>query len=149
MKSWRAEVSVTPGRRLDIIDLTDDLRRAVKDAGVTEGFVLAYCPHTTATLLLNELEDGALEDLRRRLDELVPDGLYYAHDDLERRTQNLQEGHERANGRSHVVHMLLGGSSQAIPVEAGEPALGRWQRLLLLELDEPKPRTVGLRVYGE
>jgi thiamine phosphate synthase YjbQ (UPF0047 family) len=45
--------------------------------------------------------------------------------------------------------MLLGGSSHAIPVEAGEPALGRWQRLLLLELDEPKQRTVSLRVYGE
>ena len=149
MKSWRVEVTVTPTRRLDVVDVTDDLRRAVKDAGVTEGFVLAFCPHTTSTLLLNEMEDGALVDLRRRLEDLVPDGVYYAHDDLERRTQNLQEGHERANGRSHVTHMLLGGSSHAIPVEAGEPALGRWQRLLLLELDEPKQRTVSLRVYGE
>lgn len=149
MRTWRSSVDVTPVRRLDAVDLTDDLRRAVKDAGVTEGFVLAFCPHTTATLILNELEDGALDDLRRRLDELVPGGQYYAHDDLERRTQNLQEGHERANGRSHVAHMLLGGASLTVPVEAGEPALGRWQRLLLLELDEPKSRVVELRVYGE
>jgi secondary thiamine-phosphate synthase enzyme len=132
---------------LDVVDLTDDLRRAVKDSGVTEGFAVAFCPHTTCTLLLNEWEEGAIEDLRRRLNELVPE-TYYAHDDLERRTRNLQEGHERANGRSHVSHMLLGGVSHAIPVEAGEPALGRWQRLLLLELDESRERLVNLRVYG-
>jgi thiamine phosphate synthase YjbQ (UPF0047 family) len=83
------------------------------------------------------------------VEDLIPQGIYYAHDDLERRTQNLQEGHERANGRSHVTQMLLGGSSHAIPVAAGEPLLGRWQRLLLLELDEPKERTVLFHVFGE
>jgi secondary thiamine-phosphate synthase enzyme len=146
MRVWRTDLVVLPGGRLDVVDLTDDLRRAVKDSGVTEGFAVAYCPHTTCTLLINEMEEGAVEDLRARLDELIPE-TYYAHDDLERRTQNLQEGHERANGRSHVAHMVLGGASQAIPVEAGEPILGRWQRLLLMELDEPRERTVNLRVY--
>lgn len=149
MRTEHRRLVVQPTARLDVVDLTDEVRAAVKDAGVTEGFVLAFCPHTTCTLLLNELEDGALEDLRRRLDDLVPGGIYYAHDDLQRRTQNLQEGHERANGRSHVAHMLLGGASHAIPVEAGEPAFGPWQRLLLLELDESKERAVELRVFGE
>jgi secondary thiamine-phosphate synthase enzyme len=149
MKRWGCDVEILPAARLAVIDLSDELRRAVKDSGVTEGFALAFCPHTTCTLLLNEWEDGALEDLRSRLDALVPGEGYYAHDDLERRTQNLQEGHERANGRSHVAHMLLGGASHAIPVEAGEPALGRWQRLLLVELDEPKERRVSFQVYGE
>jgi secondary thiamine-phosphate synthase enzyme len=147
VKVWRTDLPVRSGGRLDVVDLTDDVRRAVKDSGVTEGFAIAFCPHTTCTLLLNEWEEGAIEDLRRRLNELVPE-TYYAHDDLERRTRNLQEGHERANGRSHVSHMLLGGVSHAIPVEAGEPALGRWQRLLLLELDESRERLVNLRVYG-
>jgi secondary thiamine-phosphate synthase enzyme len=149
MKSWRQAVDVALHGRLEAVDLTDELRRAVKDSGITEGFVLAHCPHTTATLLLNEWEEGALDDLRHRLENLVPGGIYYAHDDLERRTRNLQEGHERANGRSHVAQMLLGGASHTIPVEAGEPALGRWQRLLLLELDEPRERRITFRVYGE
>ena len=149
MRTGRSEVRVMPASRLAVVDVTDDLRAAVNDAGVTEGFALAFCPHTTCTLLLNELEDGAVDDLRRRVDQVVPTGIYYAHDDLERRTQNLQEGHERANGRSHVAQMLLGGASHAIPVEGGEPALGRWQRLLLLELDEPRKRVVRFRVYGE
>jgi secondary thiamine-phosphate synthase enzyme len=147
VKIWRTDLPVRSGGRLDVVDLTDDLRRAVKDSGVTEGFAVAFCPHTTCALLLNEWEEGAIEDLRRRLNELIPE-TYYAHDDLERRTQNLQEGHERANGRSHVSQMLLGGASHAIPVEAGEPALGRWQRLLLVELDDTRDRVVNLRVYG-
>ncbi len=122
------KIEVRPEARHAVLDLTDELRKAVKDSGVTDGCAVAFCAHTTSVLLINEC--------------------YYAHDDLERRTQNLQEGHERANGRSHVSAMVLGGASHAIPVGAGEPLLGQWQRLLLLELDEPKERTVVFHVFG-
>ena len=90
-----------------------------------------------------------MADLRSRLGDMVPADVYYAHDDLERRTQNLQEGHERANGRSHVTQMIVGGSSHAIPVAAGEPMFGQWQRLMLLELDEPKERSIVFHVFGD
>ena len=148
MRSSFRNVDVTCEGRLEVVDLTDELRRAVKDAGVTEGCVVAFCAHTTCTLVLNELEDGALEDLRRRLEALVPGDAYYAHDDLERRRQNLEDGHERPNGRAHVAQVLLGGSSHAIPVTNGEPVLGTWQRLLLLELDEPRERRVVFHAFG-
>jgi secondary thiamine-phosphate synthase enzyme len=149
VKSTTETIGVRAGGRLEFIDLTDELRRAIKDSGVTTGCAVAFCAHTTCTLLINEWEEGALADFRTRLDLMVPPDLYYAHDDLDRRTQNLQEGHERANGRSHVSQMLVGGSSHAIPVVAGEPTLGQWQRLLLLELDEPKERSVLFHVFGE
>jgi secondary thiamine-phosphate synthase enzyme len=148
MRSTTSETTVIPDQQLALVDLTDDLKRAIKDAGITEGCAVAFCAHTTCTLLINEWEDGALEDLRARLDSLIPEG-YYIHDDQDRRTQNLQEGHERANGRSHVAQMVLGGSSHAIPVIGGEPALGRWQRLLLLELDEARERRILFHVFGE
>ena len=149
MKSTTTTIELTPAARFDYTDLTDDLRRAVKDAGVTEGMVVAYCPHTTCALLLNEWEEGALADFRRRLEVLVPEETYYAHDDLELRTQNLDEPHERLNGHAHVKGMLLSASSHAIPVTAGEPMLGRWQRLLLVELDEPHDRQIVFHVLGE
>jgi secondary thiamine-phosphate synthase enzyme len=149
MKATTSSIQVMAGKRLEFVDLTDDLRRAIKDSGVTTGCAVAFCSHTTCTLLVNEWEDGALADVQRRLEALVPEDIYYAHDDLERRTQNLQEGHERANGRAHVTQMIVGGSSHAIPVVAGEPAFGQWQRLLLLELDEPKERSVVLHIFGE
>ncbi|TMK82331.1 MAG: YjbQ family protein [Actinobacteria bacterium] len=149
MKSATETVRVNPSSRLAAVDLTDDLRRAIKDAGVTEGCAVAFCAHTTCALLINEWEDGALDDFCRRIDELVPGEVYYAHDDLARRTQNLQEGHERANGRSHVTQMLLGATSHAIPVSGGEPLFGQWQRLILVELDEPKEREVLFHVFGQ
>lgn len=149
MKSTTVTIQVRPERRLEFVDVTDDLRRAIKDSGVTDGCVVAFCAHTTCALMINEWEDGALDDIRRRLAVLVPGDVYYAHDDLDRRTQNLQEGHERANGQAHVTQMLLGATSHAVPVMAGEPALGQWQRLLLLELDEPKERSIVFHVFGE
>ena len=149
MRSATAIVEVEVGNRYGYLDLTDDLRRAIKDSGVTDGAAIAFCAHTTCALLINEWEDGALEDFRQRVRDLVPEDVYYAHDDLDRRTQNLAESHERRNGHSHVKSMLLSATSHAIPVVAGEPAFGRWQRLILFEMDEPKGRQVTFHVFGE
>jgi secondary thiamine-phosphate synthase enzyme len=149
MKTATTSITVRPETRYAFLDLTDDLRRAVKDAGVTDGIAVVFCAHTTCVLLINEWEDGALEDFRDRVTALVPEDVYYAHDDHERRTQNLAESHERENGHSHVKAMLLSATSHAIPVAAGEPAFGRWQRLLLFEMDEPKERRVMFHVFGE
>ncbi|HEX6843695.1 MAG TPA: secondary thiamine-phosphate synthase enzyme YjbQ [Actinomycetota bacterium] len=149
MKSATVPVTVTAPNRYAYVDLTDDLRRAVKDAGVTEGAVIAFCAHTTCALLINEWEDGALHDFRRHLTDLVPhDGVYYAHDDFDIRTQNMHPD-ERKNGHAHVKAMLLSATSHAIPVSAGEPAFGTWQRLIFFEMDEPKERTVTFHVFGE
>jgi secondary thiamine-phosphate synthase enzyme len=149
VKSSTDTIDVRAAGRMEFVDLTDQLHRAIKDSGVTTGCAVVFCSHTTCTLVINEWEDGALADFRGRLEAIVPAGVYYAHDDLDRRTQNLQEGHERDNGRSHVSQMLVGGSSHAIPVIAGEPAFGQWQRLLLVELDEPKDRSVLFHIFGE
>ena len=149
MKAITSELSVTAERALTFLDLTEDLRRAVKDAGVTEGCAVAFCAHTTCALLINEWESGALEDFRRRLASLVPSEEGYLHDDLELRTENVEVAHERPNGRAHVAQMLLGATSHAIPVTGGDPLLGRWQRLLLLELDEPKERRIVFHVFGD
>jgi secondary thiamine-phosphate synthase enzyme len=148
LKTVTTSLTVTPPERYAFVDLTDDLRRAVKDAGITEGLVVAFCAHTTCALLINEWEDGALDDFRRHLTELVPhEGAYYRHDDFELRTQNLHPD-ERRNGHAHVKAMLLSATSHAIPVADGEPSLGTWQRLLFFEMDEPKERTITLQVFG-
>ena len=148
MKSSTTTVEVAAPERYAYVDLTDDLRRAIKDSGVTDGAAIVFCAHTTCALLVNEWEDGALDDFRARVQALVPEDVYYVHDDLELRTQNLEESHERKNGHSHVKAMLLSATSHAIPVVAGEPVFGRWQRLILFEMDDPKERQVVLHVFG-
>ena len=149
MKTAMTTLDVLPAERYSYLDLTEELQRAIKDSGVTDGAAIAFCAHTTCALLINEWEDGALEDFRNRVTSLVPEDGYYAHDDHDRRTQNLAESHERENGHSHVKAMLLSATSHAIPVVAGEPAFGRWQRLLLFEMDEPKEPRVLFHVFGD
>ena len=148
MRSRTTTIEVTASERYGYLDLTDDLRRAIKDSGVTEGCAVVFCAHTTCALLINEWEDGALEDFRRHLNGLVPhEGVYFAHDDFDIRTQNMHED-ERKNGHAHVKAMMLSATSHAIPVVAGEPGFGRWQRLIFIELDEPKERRVTFQVFG-
>jgi len=149
MKSKTISMTVVPPERYAFVDLTENLQRAVKDSGVTEGAAVVYCQHTTTALVINELEDGAARDFHLLVERLVPESVYYAHDDLEIRTQNLDEVEERKNGHSHAKAMLLSATSHSIPVTSGEPMLGRWQRLLLVELDEPKERSVVFHVFGE
>jgi secondary thiamine-phosphate synthase enzyme len=147
MRSEAFAVTVSAERRDGFVDLTDELRRAVKDCGVVTGCAVAYCTHTTCCLLINEWEQGALDDVRRRLADLVPEDHPYAHDDFAQRRDSLQPS-ERKNGRAHVAQMILGGTSQIVPVVEGEAALGAWQRLFLAELDDPKPRRIVFLVFG-
>lgn len=147
MMSETIVVTVRAAARDSYLDVTEHLERAVKDSGVTTGCAVAYCAHTTCGLVVNEWESGALADLSARLKRLVPEDDYYAHDDFSIRTQNMHPG-ERRNGRAHVAQMLLGATSHAIPVAAGEPLLGVWQRLILVELDEPKDRSLLFYVFG-
>jgi secondary thiamine-phosphate synthase enzyme len=149
VNSWTTTIDVPAMGQYSYLDLTEDLQRAIKDSGVTDGAAVAFCAHTTAALLINEWEDGALEDFRKLVRRLVPEDTYYAHDDMGRRTQNLEESHERQNGHCHAKSMLLSATSHTIPVAGGEPMFGRWQRLILFEMDEPKERQVTFHVFGE
>jgi secondary thiamine-phosphate synthase enzyme len=51
------------------------------------------------------------------------------------------------DAHSHIIAMLLG-SSEAIPVVAGEMVIGQWQSILLVDLDGPRDRTVGIQLMG-
>lgn len=142
-----SSITVTAPARRAFVDLTEQLRAAVESSAVVNGVVFAFCAHTTCSLAINEWEDGAHYDLQQTLDELVPTGRYYRHDDLDLRTQNLQT-EEPANGDAHVGQMLVGNTSQMVPVVGSRTVLGRWQRLMLLELDVPKPRDIYFTVLG-
>ena len=138
MKSATTTTTVQPTERYAFTDLTDDLRRAIKDSGVTDGAAVAFCAHTTCVLVINEWEDGAIEDFQKRITDLVPEDHYYAHDDHDRRTQNLNED-ERVNGHSHVKAMLMSTTSHAIPVIAYDPVCDGYGVVLVLPADRDVP----------
>jgi len=52
MKTSTSTIEVSAPSRDTYLDLTEDLQRAIKDSGVTEGMVVAFCAHTTCALLI-------------------------------------------------------------------------------------------------
>jgi secondary thiamine-phosphate synthase enzyme len=99
---------------------------------------------------VNEFEHGFLEDFAALLQRLIPHDTYYAHDDWDRRTENIcEEDMAAANGHSHCMSMLLGSASESIPVGDGDLCLGQWQRVLFIELDRSRPRRWLVKVVGD
>ncbi|HNR58423.1 MAG TPA: secondary thiamine-phosphate synthase enzyme YjbQ, partial [Methanothrix sp.] len=89
--------------------------------------------HTTTGIIINEAESGLVADLLRRLASLAPPRNGYLHDRID------------DNAHAHLQAVLLG-NSRTIPVEEGCLALGTWQRVLFVELDGPRRRSVLIKV---
>jgi secondary thiamine-phosphate synthase enzyme len=131
-------------------DVTDDVRDVVTRSGIRNGMALVYSPHTTCAILINERESGFIQDFTELMGSLVPANATYQHDDLEARTENLEDDpHDVPNGHAHCRQALVGSSSETIPIVEGELLLGRWQRVFFLELDRSRDRRVLIQVLGE
>ena len=147
--TYHREVSLRTAGGLTVTDITDDVQDAVAASGVVNGICCVYSPHTTCSVRVNEWERGFLEDFAVMLRRLVPTEHYYAHDDWDRRTENVgEEDSDIGNGHSHCMSMLLGTAGESIPVRDGELCLGRWQRVLFLELDRERDRRWLVQVVG-
>lgn len=127
---YRKELHVISQNEGDAIDITEEVRRAVKESRIKEGLVHLFVQHSTAALTTIEYEPGVLSDLKRALSVLAPDNMPYAH--------NTRWGD--GNGRSHVKAALVG-PSLSVPVGNGELLCGTWQQIVLLELDTNAGRT--------
>ena len=145
----RGTIRVDTDRAFHVVDVTDQAQELVTRSGILEGTCSIHSPHTTCAVRINERESGFLEDLHGFLEDLAPGDAYYRHDDFDVRTENLEDPEtEPVNGHAHIKSMLLGAASEHVPVVDGELALGRWQRILFIELDQARPRRVVLQVQG-
>jgi secondary thiamine-phosphate synthase enzyme len=134
---------------LAVRDITDEVNEVVAASGIRDGIACVYSPHTTCCVRVNEFEQGFLDDFAALLKRLVPRETYYAHDDWDRRTENIcEEDMELGNGHSHCMSMLLGSAGESIPVRDGELLLGTWQRVLFIELDRERDRRWLVQVVG-
>ncbi len=142
------EFETKTGGKLDALDVTDEVEEVVRGSGVTSGNVLVFSPHTTCCVLIATPGSEMLAAMERAMGAIAPDDGYYAHDDLDIRTENLTEN-ESANAPSHIVHIFMGKASESIPVTGGRLALGPGQRVLFVELDCSRPRRYCVQVVGE
>lgn len=89
-----------------------------------------------------------MDSIQETMGLIAPDGAYYAHDDLDIRTQNLVED-EPANAPAHIFQAIAGSASECVPVRDGELVLGDEQRILFVELDCSRKRRYLVQVVGE
>lgn len=135
--------------KLECHDITDEIKEFARSCAAPAGMLLVQSLHTTAGLLINEWETGFRKDLAGAAEGLVSCEDEYVHDDMSVRWENIcPEDAEWPNGHSHVQGALFGTSTLMLPAMAGEVVLGRWQRVLLLEFDRARPRTVVLHMFG-
>src|SRR5881397_2112423 len=127
--------------RTELVDITDRVAELIACSGVREGLAQVFSLHTTSALVINEFEPALTHDVKGLLDRLVDARGPWRHDRPE------LSGCERCNAASHLRALLLG-PSVVLPVTAGRPALGRFQRIVFVELDGPRERTIRLSVLG-
>jgi secondary thiamine-phosphate synthase enzyme len=122
-----------------IIDLTDQVQKAVAESGVTTGQAALLVHGSTAALTTVEYEPGLVNhDIAAALEHIAP--------------RDGRDGHEETwhddNGHSHVRASLVG-PSLALPIVEGRVPLGTWQQIVLIDSDtRPRKRTVHLSVVG-
>jgi secondary thiamine-phosphate synthase enzyme len=124
MRIHRAECKAETTASLDFVDVTDEVRTAIAGSGVRQGQVTVFSMERGCSLVMNERESGLMSDVRAALDRL-----------------GAQDVHTR--------HALIGSTSVVLPVADGELRLGKWQRVLLAELEEPGVRSIVIQVVGE
>jgi len=136
---------------LEFIDITDKVEKLLKLAHIKDGIICIYSRHTTLAIRINEKESGFFQDFKDFCKKLLPENIYYRHNDLSIRTENIvcsPGATDCLNGHSHCQHLLLG-TSESVPVVAGKMLLGTYQRIFAVELDDHRQRQVVIQVIGK
>jgi secondary thiamine-phosphate synthase enzyme len=126
-------------RKTDIIDLTPHVMQRIGKSQVRNGAVTLFTPGSTAALTTIEYEQGVVNDLRKAIERMAPEDLYYEHN------ERWGDG----NGYSHVRSALIGPSLH-VPLVDGRLTLGTWQQIVLLDFDNrPRNRRIVMQIWGE
>jgi secondary thiamine-phosphate synthase enzyme len=136
MKIIEMSFSVSTKNRNQMIDITNQVRSAVSQSGITDGDVIVYCPHTTAAITINENADPDVpHDILLALAEMVP--------------QNCAGfRHCEGNSDAHVKSSLIGCSEQIL-IKKKALNFGTWQSVFFCEFDGPRNRKILLQIRGE
>jgi secondary thiamine-phosphate synthase enzyme len=123
----------------EVHEITDQIAKQINQSGLTNGTVTVFCPSSTSGVTTIEYESGAVSDLKRLFDEIVPPNREYAH--------NARWGD--GNGHSHIRASLLG-PSLTVPFVDGRLTLGTWQQIIYVDFDnKPRKRELIVQIVGE
>jgi secondary thiamine-phosphate synthase enzyme len=124
MRTHRRECRTATAAAPDFIDITEQVQGALTDSGISDGQVTVFSPQEACTLLVQERESGLLADIEQTLRRI---------------------GARSAGSRCPLV----GSPSVVLPAVEGRLRLGVWQRVMLVELSQPRTRSVVVQITGE
>jgi secondary thiamine-phosphate synthase enzyme len=127
--------------RVELKSITSEIAAFVERSPVRDGIVHVSSLHTTAGVIMNEVQDALLSDMTNLFEQLIPSAVYYKHNDP------LLSDCDRRNADAHLRAVVVG-HSVSIPVIDGRLKIGTWQRVLLTEFDGPNNRKIHIQVMG-
>jgi secondary thiamine-phosphate synthase enzyme len=126
------QINVKTTDRTQMIDITAEVRAAVRESGIENGLVHVFSMHTTAAVTINENADpDVTTDMLAFINKVIPWDDHFKH----------MEG----NSAAHIKVSLFG-PSEIIPLEKGSLVLGTWQGIYFCEFDGPRTRRVHITV---
>jgi secondary thiamine-phosphate synthase enzyme len=127
--------------RVELKCITNEIAAFVEQSPIRDGIVHVSSLHTTAGVIINEVQGALLSDMTNLFEQLIPSAVYYKHNDP------LLSDCDRRNADAHLRSLVVG-HSLSIPIVDGRLKIGTWQRLLLTEFDGPNNRKIHLQVMG-
>jgi secondary thiamine-phosphate synthase enzyme len=134
-----AMISIQTKGFSDIHNLTDKVRTIIRESSITDGIAVVSAVGSTASISTIEYEGALVADVQEQLEKTVPHTMHSRH------SQTWGDD----NGFSHIRATLMG-PSITIPLVEGEPVLGTWQQIIVIDHDNrPRNRKVYVQVLGE
>jgi secondary thiamine-phosphate synthase enzyme len=127
--------TIDTAKRTEFVEITDEVRAAVRASGLKTGICVVYCPHTTAGVTIQENADP----------DVVRDMLLWLKEHIPKDVPGFR--HAEGNSDSHLKSSLIG-TSVTIIVENSDLVLGTWQGVYFCEFDGPRTRTVQVQTIG-
>ena len=124
-------------KRRELVNITETIEALVKKSGVKEGLCLVSAMHITASIWVNDDEEGLWQDFWELLERLVPSGKDYKHH---------LTGED--NGDAHLKRTLIGHQA-VLPITKGKLDLGPWEQIFYAEFDGRRKKRVVVKIFGD
>ncbi len=139
MKSFRQELWMHIPTRRGIVNITPQVAQAVQASGIREGLVLVNAMHITASVFINDDEEGLHRDYDAWLESLAP------HAPTSRYQHNLT-GEDNAD--AHLKRQIMG-REVVIALTNGQLDFGPWEQVFYGEFDGGRRKRVLIKIIGE
>ena len=140
MKSYRKTLELNIPSRMAFVNITPQVKTALKESGIREGLALINAMHITASVFINDDEPGLHEDYARWLEQLAP------YDPSPTRYHHNRTGED--NGDAHHKRQIMG-REVVVAVTAGDFDFGPWEQIFYGEFDGRRKKRVLVKIIGE